>query len=118
VAFELPQVEAQASVIQDDGHRQGHQRLEGGPEQSLRIDVGSERTRDETDGQQHDDRGDAQLARQYLGADREDENQAYASQDLVGRHAALRGWGQAPLVERSAAMAGGRHSPSTQVTGR
>ena len=118
VALELPQVEAQAGVVQDDGHGQGHQRLEGGPEQSLRVDVGSQRTRDETDRQQHDDRGNAQAAGQYLGADREDENQADASQDLVGRHAALRGGAEAPLVDRSAAMAGGRHSPSTQVTGR
>ena len=39
VALELPQVEAQACVVEDDRHGQGHERLERGPEQLVRVDI-------------------------------------------------------------------------------
>jgi len=42
------------------------------------------------DGRPYDDRRNTQSAGQYLGADREHENQANADQDLVRRHASLR----------------------------
>ena len=84
------QVQAQARVVQDDRHRQGHQRLERGPEQLVRIDVGSQGARDETDRQQHDDGRDAQPAGQYLGAHGEHENQAHTDQDLASGHPSLR----------------------------
>jgi hypothetical protein len=90
VAPELPQVQTQARVIKNDGHGQGHQRLERGPQQPLGVDVGRQGTRDETGRQQHDERRNVQPGCQYLGADGEHENQANAGQDLVGRHARLR----------------------------
>jgi hypothetical protein len=46
----FPHVEAQARVVEDDGHRQGYQRLEGRPEQVLRVDVASPCTGGETVG--------------------------------------------------------------------
>jgi hypothetical protein len=90
VALEFPQVEAEASVIEDDRHGQRHQRLERGTQQPFGVDIGRERTRDETGRKQHDERRDTQPAGHYLGADREYENQADADQDLVGGHPSLR----------------------------
>jgi len=88
--FALPHAEAQARVVEDDGHRQGHQRLEGRPEQVLRVDVAGQCTRDETGRQQHNDRGNAEAARQNLGPGGECENQADPDQNLVCCHAGLR----------------------------
>ena len=90
VALKLPQVEAQAGVIEDDCHRQGHQWLERRPEQALRVNVHCQRARDKTGRQQHNDRRNAQPAGQHLGANGEHENQADTDQDLVCRHVSLR----------------------------
>jgi len=90
VTPELSQVEAQAGVVQDDGHGQGHQRLERGPEQLVRVDIGRQGARDEADRQQHDDRRNPEPAGQDLGADGEHKNQADTDQDLVSCHPSLR----------------------------
>jgi len=90
MALELAQLEAQARVVEDNRHRQGHQRLERRPEQVLRVDIRRQCARDEAGRQQHDEGGNAQPAGQYLRAAREQENQAHSDEDLVCRHAGLR----------------------------
>ena len=70
--------------------------------------VGGQGARDETGRQQHDDRRDAQPARQYLGADREHEDKANADQDLVCRHATLP-WPRVGLLFARRSLFGGQH---------
>jgi hypothetical protein len=62
VPAQLPQIQPQAGVVQDDRHRQRHQRLEGRAQQQLRVDIRGERPGDEAGRQQDDDRRHSQPA--------------------------------------------------------
>jgi hypothetical protein len=90
VTPQFAQIQPQARVIQDDRHRQGHQWLERRSKQVLWIDVARQRARDETGGQQEDERGNAQPAGKHLRADREQNNKSESDQDLCVCHASLR----------------------------
>jgi len=85
VAAQLSQVQRHARVVEDDGDRERNQRLEGAPQQLLRVDVGGDRTGDEA-GRQQDDRRDLQKAGEHLRTGRQREDQAHPEQDLIGCH--------------------------------
>ncbi len=86
VPGELAQLKPEARVVKDDRDRERDHRLEGRPEQLARSDITGQRARGEADGQQDDERGDAQAARQHLRSDREGNGQAQADEDLIRGH--------------------------------
>jgi hypothetical protein len=76
-------------VLADDvatGDRQRYQRLEGGPQQALRVDVRGDGADGKAGRQQEDDSGDPQAAGENLRSDGERDDEAHSEQDLIGRH--------------------------------
>ena len=86
VPRQLPQLESEARVVEDHGDRERDHRLEGRSQQLVGIDIAGQRARGEANGEQDDQRGDPQAAREHLGSDRERSDQAQADEGLIRGH--------------------------------
>ena len=88
VSGQVIEHQVEATVEQDDGHGEAHQRLERRPQELVRVDGRNERPSRETHRKQHDDRRYADLRSDHLTGHRQGKDERKTDEDLGRGHAA------------------------------